>query len=116
MCCGVQVPGSRSSSRCTSSKSYEIFSQAAQALRQPGSRILGGLPIQQVIGTGVSQSAMRLVPYINAFHPLAHVYDGYFVHSRGRGMPPIQGVGVFSDLEADPISADVPVMVFQTEA
>ncbi|MBV9325015.1 MAG: hypothetical protein JO352_14630 [Chloroflexi bacterium] len=63
----------------------------------------------------MSQSAMRLVPYINAFHPLAHVYDGYFVHSRGRGMPPIQGVGVFSDLEADPISADVPVMVFQPE-
>ena len=50
-----------------------IFTQAAQALRQPESRILGGLPIQQVIGTGVSQSAMRLVPYINAFHPLAHV-------------------------------------------
>ena len=39
---------------------------------------------------------MRLVPYINAFHPLAHVYDGFFIHSRGRSMPPIQGVGVFS--------------------
>jgi hypothetical protein len=74
-------------------QSYEIFTQAALALRQPGSRILGGLPMQQIIGTGVSQSAMRLVPYINAFHPAAHVYDGYFVHSRGRGMPPIQGVG-----------------------
>jgi alpha/beta hydrolase family protein len=96
-------------------QSYEIFTQAAQALRQPGSRILGDLKIQQVIGTGVSQSAMRLVPYINAFHPLAHVYDGYFVQSRGRGMPPISGVGVFSDLEADPITSDVPVMVFQTE-
>jgi hypothetical protein len=58
---------------------------------------------------------MRLVPYINAFHPLAHAYDGYFVHSRGRGMPPIQGVGVFSDQEPDPISADVPTLVFQTE-
>jgi hypothetical protein len=96
-------------------QSYEIFTQAAQALRQPGSRILGGLPFQQIIGTGVSQSAMRLVPYINAFHPLAHVYDGYFVHSRGRGMPPISGVGVFSDLAADPITSDVPTLVFQTE-
>jgi hypothetical protein len=96
-------------------QSYDIFTQAAQALRQPGSRILGGLPIQQIIGTGVSQSAMRLVPYINAFHPLAHAYDGYFVHSRGRGMPPIQGVGVFSDLEPDPITSDVPTLVFQTE-
>jgi hypothetical protein len=96
-------------------QSYEIFTQAALALRQPGFRILGGLPVQQIIGTGVSQSAMRLVPYINAFHPSTHVYDGYFVHSRGRGMPPIQGVGVFSNLEADPITSDVPTLVFQTE-
>jgi hypothetical protein len=43
------------------------------------------------------------------------VYDGYFVHSRGRGMPPINGVGVFSDEQADPITSDVPTMVFQTE-
>jgi Alpha/beta hydrolase domain len=98
-------------------QSYDIFTQAAQALRQPSSPVLGGLPVEQTIGTGVSQSAMRLVPYINAFHPLAHVYDGFFVHSRGRGMPPIQGVGVFSDQEMDPISTDVdvPVLIFQTE-
>jgi hypothetical protein len=50
-------------------QSYEIFSQAAQALRQPNSALLGGLLVQQTIGTGVSQSAMRLVPYINAFQP-----------------------------------------------
>ena len=98
-------------------QSYDIFSQAAQALRQPGSPVLGGLPVEQIIGTGVSQSAMRLVPYINAFHPLAHLYDGFFVHSRGRSMPPIQGTGVFSDQQMDPISTDVevPVLIFQTE-
>jgi hypothetical protein len=65
-------------------QSYEIFSQAAQALRQPNSPILGGLPVEQIIGTGVSQSAMRLVPPINALHPLAHLYDGYFVHESGQ--------------------------------
>jgi hypothetical protein len=96
-------------------QSYDIFTAAALALGQPGSRILGGLPVQHIIGTGVSQSAMRLVPYINAFHPLTHAYNGYFVHSRGRGMPPIHGVGVFSDLQPDPIVADVPTLVFQTE-
>ena len=98
-------------------QSYEIFSQAAQALRQPNSPLLGGLPVRQVIGTGVSQSAMRLVPYINSFQPLAHLYDGFFVHSRGRSMPPIQGTGVFSDQQMDPISTDVdvPVLLFQTE-
>ena len=98
-------------------QSYDIFSQAAQALREPNSRLLGGLQVQQIIGTGVSQSAMRLVPYINSFHPVAHGYDGFFVHSRGRSMPPIQGAGVFSDQQMDPISGDVdvPVLLFQTE-
>ena len=98
-------------------QSYDIFSQAAQAVRQPNSPLLGGLQVQQIIGTGVSQSAMRLVPYINAFQPLAHLYDGFFVHSRGRSMPPIQGTGVFSDQQMDPISVDVdvPVVLFQTE-
>jgi hypothetical protein len=98
-------------------QSYDIFSHAAQALRQPGSPLLGGLPVQQIIGTGVSQSAMRLVPYINSFQALAHLYDGFFVHSRGRSMPPIEGVGVFSDQQMDPISTDVdvPVFLFQTE-
>jgi len=98
-------------------QSYDILSQAAAALRQPGSSILGGFNVQHVIATGVSQSAWRLVPYINAFQPLAHLYDGFFVHSRGRGMPPIQGTGIISDQQPDPISADVdvPVLVFETE-
>jgi hypothetical protein len=97
--------------------SYDIFSQAAAALREPNSPLLGGLQIKQVIGTGVSQSAWRLVPYINAFHPQAHVYDGFLVHSRGRGVPPLQGTGIISDNQADPIvtSVDVPVLLFQTE-
>ena len=98
-------------------QSYDIFSQAAAALRQPSSPLLGGLHVKQMIGTGVSQSAWRLVPYINAFHPMAHVYDGYFVHSRGRSVPPLQGTGVVSDNQADPVEAtvDVPVLVFETE-
>jgi hypothetical protein len=98
-------------------QSYDIFTQAAVALRQPDSPLLGDLQIKHVIGTGVSQSAWRLVPYINAFQPTAHVYDGFFVHSRGRGAPPLQGVGIISDNQPDPIdsSVDVPVFLFQTE-
>jgi hypothetical protein len=98
-------------------QSYDILSQAAAALRQADSAVLGELPIKQIIGTGVSQSAWRLVPYINAFHPTAHVYDGYLVHSRGSSVPPIQGTGVVSDNQADPVDAnvDVPVLLFETE-
>jgi hypothetical protein len=60
--------------------SYDIFSQAAQAIRHPvGVNPLGGLPVRLVIATGVSQSEGRLVLYHNSIHPLAGVYDGFFL-------------------------------------
>jgi hypothetical protein len=65
--------------------SYDIFSQAARAIRVPsGPNPLGDLELERVIATGHSQSAFRLVTYIDAIHPLARVYDGYLVHSRAR--------------------------------
>jgi hypothetical protein len=82
--------------------SYDIFSQAGQAIRDNASTILGGLKPQHVIAIGESQSAGRLVTYIDAVHPLVDVYDGYLVHSRGGGQPIRDDVGV-------------PVLVFQTE-
>ena len=66
--------------------SYDIFSQAAQAIRHPtGASPLGDLEVKRVIAAGESQSAFRLVTYIDAVHPLAAVYDGFLVHSRGAG-------------------------------
>jgi Alpha/beta hydrolase domain len=60
--------------------SYDIFSQAAQAIRNPVSvSPLGGLPVRLVIASGVSQSEGRLVLYHNSIHPLAGVYDGFFL-------------------------------------
>ncbi|MEO8605150.1 MAG: alpha/beta hydrolase domain-containing protein [bacterium] len=100
--------------------SYDMYSQAAQALRHPaGIDPLAGLAIERVIAAGESQSAFRMVTYINAIHPLTHLFDGFLVHSRGGGSaalsePPqtrIQtpnGVIVRDDV-------DVPVMIFQTE-
>ena len=64
--------------------SYDIFSQSAQAIRRPaGISPLGDLKISAVIAAGESQSAFRMVTYINAIHPLADIYDGFLVHSRG---------------------------------
>jgi hypothetical protein len=101
--------------------SYDIFSQAGQAIRHPaGTDPLGGLPIATVIAIGESQSAFRLVTYINAIHRLADIYDGYFVHSRG-GVPlaalsepplpaiPAPGTAPIRD------DLDVPVLTFETE-
>jgi hypothetical protein len=103
--------------------SYDIFSQAADALRHPKSPdALGGLTIRKVIATGRSQSAFRLVTYINAVHPLAHLYDGYLVHSRGANASGFAAEGLARDAEnAVPpgahIRTDIDVAIFdlQTE-
>ena len=104
--------------------SYDIFSQAAQALRHPAAGIdpLGGLRVQKMIATGRSQSAFRLVTYINAIHPLTHLFDGYFVHSRQSAGAGLTAEGLGRDTDT-PMTAgahiradtDVPVFDLQTE-
>jgi hypothetical protein len=64
--------------------SYDIYSQAGAAVRNPsGPKPLGDLVPKKIIAVGESQSAFRMVTYANAIHPLTHLYDGYFIHSRG---------------------------------
>jgi hypothetical protein len=72
-----------------------------------------------LIATGESQSASRLVTYIDAVHPLVHVYDGFMVHSRfGGGSPlsqaPLPDVPVPSPVQIRN-DLDVPVMVVEAE-
>src|SRR6185437_913849 len=58
--------------------SYDIFSQAAQAILHPdGPRPLGALQPKRLIADGESQSAARLVTYINAIAPIDNIFDGY---------------------------------------
>ena len=66
------------------SLSYDIFSQAAQALR--GARradLLGRLRPRTLIAVGASQSASRLTPYYNSIHPLHRIFDGFLLHVGG---------------------------------
>src|SRR5262245_30957523 len=97
--------------------SYDMFSQAAQAVRTPsGPNPLGDLKPKRVVAVGESQSAFRLVNYVNAIHPIAHVYDGFFIHSRGGisvpVTPPDITVPGTAAIRAD---VDVPVLTFETE-
>jgi Alpha/beta hydrolase domain len=64
--------------------SYDIFAQAAQAIRAPG-RVnpLGTLKPVRIFATGHSQSAGRLATYANAVHPLAGVFDAVVLHGGG---------------------------------
>src|SRR5712671_5801376 len=63
--------------------SYDIFSQAGQAIVHPGAvDVLGGLRPKLLIAAGESQSAQRLSVYINSVMPLGNVYDAAFLLSN----------------------------------
>lgn len=98
--------------------SYDIFSQVgALAEGRAAATPFEGLDVAAVIAVGQSQSATRLVSYVNAVHPLAATYDGFFIHSRGgsgaslgedpNGAAPA-GLLVRTDLAE-------PVLLFETE-
>ena len=59
---------------------YDIFSQAAQAVRCPkGIDPMAGLDAKLVLAIGASQSASRLTTYFNSIHPLQNVVDGFYL-------------------------------------
>jgi Alpha/beta hydrolase domain len=102
------------------SYSYSIYQQAGEALHASGAQLLGGLHPKRILAMGESQSAFRMVTYINALQRRSPgIYDAYFVYSRG---------GNSSDLSQPPqatittptptyIRTDlhVPVFLFETE-
>src|SRR4030095_4177896 len=62
--------------------SYDIFSQAGQAIKTPKDvNPLGNLKPSRVLAVGESQSAQRLSTYVNSVNPLARVYDGFILLS-----------------------------------
>ena len=102
------------------SYSYDIFSQAGLAARghlRPDP--LGGLAVHHVLAAGESQSAFRLVTYIDGIQPLDHVFDGFLVHSRwSNGDPLSQAPQPTITVPAGTIirtDVGVPVLVFETE-
>jgi hypothetical protein len=99
------------------SYSFDIYSQAGQAVRD--GKLLGALRPRRLIAAGESQSAGRLVTYVNGVHPLVDVYDGFLIHSRSRS-----GAALRQDplpAIAAPVPTAIreddrtPVLVFQDE-
>ena len=102
--------------------SYDIFSQAGRVVRAADGplRPLAG-KIRYLLADGQSQSAGRMVTYVNAVHPVAKVYDGFYIHSRSAS-----GAALAQDATGKPtvvmppaarIRTDltVPVFVIQSE-
>jgi Alpha/beta hydrolase domain len=100
--------------------SYDMFTQVGRAVRNQSATMLAGLAKpKRVIAIGESQSAFRLVTYINAIQPVAHAYDGFLVHSRwddGAALSqyPQRSVETPSPsrIRSD---SNVPTLVFETE-
>lgn len=99
--------------------SYDIFRQAGAVVREQSARLLPGFKVRHVVAMGESQSAGRLVTYINAVHPHGDAFDGFFIHSRGAS-------GAALSQEPQPAVAlpptvqirtdtKVPVFIFQAE-
>ncbi len=99
----------------------DMYTQIGRALRKPGHGsldALGGLHPKQMIAVGESQSAFQLTTYIDAIQPTTHLFDGFFVHSRGGGAVPIGGGSTSSSLTGGiriRTDNDVPVLLFETE-
>ncbi len=74
------------------SYSYDMFSQVGAAVRTQADKVLDGLQPDRVIAIGESQSAFRLTTYVDAVAPIANVFDGYLLHSRGSA-----GAGLLQD-------------------
>ena len=88
--------------------SYDVFSQAAQAVRNPvGVAPLGGLKAKRVIATGHSQSGGRLITYYNSVVPLGNVFDAFVMRGStgGTAVRDDVGIKVFAlQAEADVLS------------
>jgi hypothetical protein len=95
--------------------SYDIFSQSAKAVRDQASVVLGGLRPRRLIGVGHSQSAGRLVTYVDAIQPRSQVFDGFLIHGRFSGSAPL-GEGFFGGPPVAPIRPDLGVPVLQVES
>jgi hypothetical protein len=99
--------------------SYDMFSQAGAAVHTQFDTLLGGTEPERVLAMGESQSAFRLTTYVNAVAPLAGVFDGYLIHSRGDSGAPLAEVPQTNvpAPETTLMRTDlgVPVMVVESE-
>jgi hypothetical protein len=77
---------------------YDVFSQAAKALRSTETPALGGLQPELIFAIGASQSAGRLSIYHNAIHPLHGVIDAFYLLVGGSGLRTDLTVKVFQYL------------------
>lgn len=105
---------------------YDLYTQIGRAVRAEADTLLDGIDVDRLLAIGESQSAFALTTYVNGIQPLAHQFDGFFVHSRGAAGLPLTPPGDSGDMDiagsiaAEPMrirtDLDVPVLMFLAES
>lgn len=100
--------------------SYSMFHQIAHKIRYPEEEdFLEGLTIERMIAAGESQSAARMITYINILGKTGGLFDGFFVHSRFGSSAPVSEAPLEAAIPPAlvKIREDLhkPVMLLQTE-
>jgi hypothetical protein len=95
--------------------SYGILTAAARLAREGA--LTAQAPVDVLIASGASQSANRLVTYVNGVHPLVGAIDAFLVQGRVSTTCPSLAAGVDSP---DPVTlrtsaAAAPVVVLESE-
>ncbi len=87
--------------------SWDIFSQAAQAVRNPvGVDPMSRLKVQRVFAAGLSMAANRLLMYHNSIHPLAEVFDAFLLVGGGAALRTDLNVKVFKLLSETDVAGN----------
>ena len=89
---------------------FDIFSQAAQAIREPqGVDPMGGLGVKRIIAAGISQGAGQLARYHNSLQPLTGMFDAFLLMGGGGLIRTDLAVPVFKFYsETDVVSTMTP--------
>jgi hypothetical protein len=101
--------------------SFDIYSQIGRFLKsRNGAALFGSVPISRAIAIGQSQSAFFMTTYVNDIDPIAKVYDGIIIHSRGGSAVGLSGhIDPVEVAKAPPMrlraNLRVPVMQIVTE-
>jgi Alpha/beta hydrolase domain len=99
--------------------SYDIFSQAGDAVRRRAGTIVADLAVERVLAVGESQSGFRLSTYLNDLDAADAVYDGFLVLARGGSVAPLDDEGTGSPRDGDPVpfrdDLRVPVLCVEAE-
>lgn len=97
--------------------SYDMLTQVGRALKTQnfagGTDPFAGLKVQRIMAVGNTVAGERLAIYINAVHPLANVFDGFFLQDLHEGAR-LKLSGIPTPPPVVRTDVNVPVIVLNT--